>query len=321
MSPQSGHAQSQHDALLACPVHHEPLTWQSDAFVCRICGPTGRRHGAVRSFIESADPFYEGKYDNRTKYIPKNDGFWATLPLAIVLQGYTRAVAKSLRAGSTVLELGCAGGIAWLGRRYSMVGLDIASGALPLAAEDYALLIQGDATNIPLREKSVDGVISSFFFEHFDDAGKAAILSECWRVLRPGGKIIFYYDIWSENKVISAYRRSRPDLYKREFLDGDCHIGYVTPPDNDKIFHEAGFQIERQTYHQRTPILDNSCWQKFSKWPGIMGAYAKVNKTLTSGLFRLPALTLIAVVDGTVGKFLPRSHARCVTTVARKTNG
>jgi len=305
------------DGLLACPVHHTPTTRRDASYICDTCGEVGHIRGPVRCFELNPDPFYEGRYKNRTKFIPKNDGFWATLPLAIVLQGYPTAVARALPANSTVLELGCAGGVAWFGKRYRMVGLDLSSDAIPLASHDYALLIQGDATKIPLQDRSVTGVISSCFFEHFDDEGKARILRECRRVIRPGGKVVFYYDIWTENFLISAYRRTRPEDYEAQFLNGDGHIGYAVPSHNEQLFRDAGFMIEYQTFHERTPILTNSCWQKFSSWPGLMGAYAKLNRALTAGAFWLPSLALIAVMDKTVGRLCPYSHARCVTTIAR----
>lgn len=303
---------------LACPIHHQPLHRVSDQLHCPVCGAVGRVEGRIVSFLPVADEFYEGKYNNRTKFLPRNDGLLATLPLRIVLQGYPTTVARELPVGSTVVELGCAGGLSWYGRRYKMVGIDLSLTALRLAAQDYASPIQADATRLPLVSESVDGVVSSCFFEHFDDKGKTAVLSECLRILKPGGKIIFFYDIWTENHVISFFRKRNPELYQSEFLDGDAHIGYAGIEHNEALFQQCGFRIARENYHERTPLLANSSWQKFARWDGIAGRIARVMRALTGGPFRLPALALIAVVDATIGRLFPPGCARCVTTVAYK---
>lgn len=304
--------------LLACPTHHQLLRRVSEQLVCPVCGVVGRAVGKIVSFLPVADEFYEGKYNNRTKFLPRNDGVVATLPLRIVLQGYPTRVAKELLAGSTVVELGCAGGLSWYGKRYRMLGIDLSLTALRLAERDYACPIQADATRLPVASESVDGVISSCFFEHFDDRGKTAVLSECFRILKPGGKVIFFYDIWTENHVVSFFRKRDPWRYQREFLDGDAHIGYADIAHNEALFQQCGFRIASESYHERTPLLANSSWQKFAQWNGLAGSAARIMRALTGGALRLPALTLIAVVDATIGRLFPPTCARCVTTVAYK---
>lgn len=305
-------------AALACPVHHEPLRSAGPRLVCPVCGDVGRVEGRVVSFMAQADEFYEGKYNNRTKFVPKNDGFLATLPLRVVLQGYPTTVADELPAGSKVVEIGCAGGIAWFARRYKMIGIDLSLTALRLAATDYAHPIQANAMQLPFASASIDGVISSCFFEHLDDHGKSAVLKECTRVLRPGGKVVFYYDIWTENHVISLFRKRDPARYEREFLARDGHIGYSSIPHNHALFAGSGLRIVRETYHERTPLLANSSWQKLAHWPGMAGRVARVMNFLTNGVFRLPSLALLAIVDATIGRLFPPARARCVMTIARK---
>jgi hypothetical protein len=71
-------------------------------------------------------------------------------------------------------------------------------------------------------------------------------------------------------------------------------------------------------FHERSPLLANSAWQKLSQWPGMMGHLAKIGRFATAGVARIPALAAIAVVDGTVGRLLPQRYARGLTTVAKK---
>lgn len=273
--------------------------------------------GGVVSFLDQPDEFYEGKYNNRTRYAPRSHGLLATLPLRIV-QGYTTSVADALPPGATVVEIGCAAGIDWFARRYRMIGMDLSRAALASVAERYALAVQCNATAMPLASGSVDGVVSSCLFEHLSAQDKARLLAECQRVLKPGGKVVFHYDIRTDNPVIARYRRNRPDLYQRLFLDGDGHIGYAGIEDNRALFTTAGLAIAREAFHERTPLLSNSVWQKLSHWPGTAGRIGRIGARFTSGPAMLPSLGLIWLADATIGRLLPRRHARMMTTVAVK---
>lgn len=303
---------------LCCPTDREPLELDADQLVCPRCGLIGRMLGPVASLMAHADPFYEGKYANRTKFVPRNDGYLATLPLRIVLFGYPNEVAAALPARSKVVEIGCAGGIDWFGHRYHMIGFDLSGASLRIAATNYDQVVQCDATRMPLADQSVDGVISSCLFEHLTAGDKERLLTECFRVLRPGGKVVFFYDITTENPIIAHYRHQRPDLYQTLFLDGDGHIGYAGPNENRAHFVGAGLSVEREIFHERTPVLASPVWHKLSQWPGFRGRAAKVMQRLGTGPMRQPWLGLIWVVDGTVGRLFPPRYARGMTTVAVK---
>jgi len=301
-----------------CPQDRLDVTRDGDQLVCPKCGVVGRQLGPVVSFMAQSDPFYEGKYANRTKHIPPGDGYLATLPMRIVLAGYPNEVADALKPGSRVVEIGCAGGVDWFGKRYCMVGMDLSRAGLLIAAGQYAEVVQCNATRMPLPDGSVDGVISSCLFEHLSDGDKEALLSECARVLRPGGKVVFFYDIKTDNPLIAGYRRRRPDLYQTLFLDGDGHVGYSTVEENRVFFAKAGLEVTREVFHERTPVLSSPVWYKFGHWPGLRGRAARMMLRLGSGPLRMPWQGVIWVVDGTVGRILPQRYARGMTTVAVK---
>jgi len=301
-----------------CPQDHSILTSDGQVLTCATCGTVGRWKNGIASFLPEADGFYEGKYNNRTKYVPSGDGFLATLPLRVVGQGYPTAVARELPAGSTIIEIGCAGGIDWFGQRYDMIGIDLSEAALKIAAENYATVVQADATRLPFADGSIDGVVSSCLFEHLSADTKDNLLREIRRVLKPRGKVIFFYDVTTENPVIAAYRAGRPELYQTQFLDGDGHIGYESIEANRRRFDRAGLIVIREAFHERTPFLTNSVWQKLSQWPGKPGTLAKIGAALTSGPARLQALALTSLADAIAGPFLPPRYARCLTTIALK---
>lgn len=93
--------------------------------------------------------------------------------------------------GSRVADLGCGTGdlcreLAGAGHR--PVGIDRSRGMLA-AARTVAPLIRADALVLPLPDASLDGVASGFALRNL--ASLPVFLSECARVLRPGGRLAF----------------------------------------------------------------------------------------------------------------------------------
>lgn len=73
---------------------------------------------------------------------------------------------------------------------------------------------QGNATNIPLPDQSVDRVISSLLFHHLSPEQKRAALSESSRVLKEGGTL--HIVDWG----VSSNLRCRLGFYLVQLLDG-----------------------------------------------------------------------------------------------------
>jgi ubiquinone/menaquinone biosynthesis C-methylase UbiE len=108
----------------------------------------------------------------------------------------------ALQQGEVLLELGCAAGehtvrLAPMVRR--AIGLDFSADAIRLAREraaregSAAQFLQGDVADLSaFGDGSVDKVLAMDLVEHVPDAVLDSMLRECFRVLRPGGRLVLY---------------------------------------------------------------------------------------------------------------------------------
>ncbi|WP_418791101.1 class I SAM-dependent methyltransferase [Phosphitispora sp. TUW77] len=74
---------------------------------------------------------------------------------------------------------------------FSLVGCDFNPEVITQAEKTgiYEKVIVADARNLPFKSESFSNVFSNCAFEHFDDI--EIVLGEVWRVLKPGGRLIF----------------------------------------------------------------------------------------------------------------------------------
>jgi SAM-dependent methyltransferase len=103
-------------------------------------------------------------------------------------------LAADLPVGRTILDVGNGLGeqdrlIAEVANPHTLIALNITESQLrsgrAVLASASAIPVNGDATRIPLRDASIDGVICVEAAFHFDS--RAAFFAEAFRVLRPGG--------------------------------------------------------------------------------------------------------------------------------------
>jgi len=118
-------------------------------------------------------------------------------------------------------------------------------------------LVVGDADRLELPDESVDVVVSNLGINNFDNA--AAVLRECHRVLRPGGRLLIstnlvghmqeFYDAFAD--VLARLGRDRQAL--------DEHINHRATIDGTRAMLEtAGFVTEVETGSFRMRFADGT---------------------------------------------------------------
>lgn len=269
----------------------------------------------VFSFLSTPDDFYEGAYLNRIKFNPKSENVLSRLPLWLINNGYLWEVRKQFKPNSILVELGCASGVDYFGSRYRMIGIDLSFTSLT-GLQNYKYALQGDATALPLADKSVDGIISSYFWEHIPPAVKDKMLAEFRRVLKPGGKLVFLYDVETENGFIKLLKKDNPAKYKELFIDKDGHLGYETPEENKAKFIENRFELIKHFGMERTWFQSHSVYEKFSHSSGCKGWIGKMGKVL--GRYRslnLINIFFVRLIDETLGRLFNEKKSRIIISV------
>lgn len=153
-------------------------------------------------------------------------------------------------AGERILEIGFGTGHALVslsqsvGRSGVVIGIDLSEGMARVARDrledtglwDAVLLTCGDGPRLPVRDGLVDGVFMSFTLELFDTPRMPAVLEECRRVLRDGGRL----------GVVSLAKREEDNLpvrlyewvHERVPRYVDCR-----PIPVEQVVERAGFEI------------------------------------------------------------------------------
>lgn len=158
--------------------------------------------------------------------------------------GNPTALAK-LSAGEVVLDLGSGGGIDVLlsarrvGPSGKAYGLDMTEEMLALANEnrlkaglENVEFLKGEIENIPLPENSVDVIISNCVINL--SADKDRVLSEAFRVLKPGGRLAIS-DVVTRGEML-------PEIRKSVLLWVGCIAGALEENEYRSKLGAAGFE-------------------------------------------------------------------------------
>ena len=110
-------------------------------------------------------------------------------------------------------------------------------------------LYDGGAEHIPLEDTSVDFVVSTHVFCSVNNPQQA--LREIWRVLKPGGQLIFLEHVAAESGSWNRrVQEAIAPIWKRLF--DNCHPNRET----EKTLRSAGFEIaDGQNFRLKFPVI------------------------------------------------------------------
>jgi len=149
-------------------------------------------------------------------------------------------------AEGRVLEIGVGSGLnlPHYGERAArIIGLDPSAKLLSMAeraTRSVSLpveLLKGSAEAIPLDDKSVDTVVTTWTLCTIPSVTRA--LSEMRRVLKPGGRLLFVEHGRSPDPNVRRWQDRLTPLWKR--IAGGCHLNRAI----SQLIEESGFRIER----------------------------------------------------------------------------
>jgi ubiquinone/menaquinone biosynthesis C-methylase UbiE len=158
-------------------------------------------------------------------------------------------------AQGRVLEIGVGSGLnlpLYTDAAEHVVGLDPSPRLLSMARRVHRRsaasteLIEGSAVALPLEDKSIDTVVTTWTLCTIPDVTGA--VREMRRVLKPSGQLRFVEHGRSPDESVRRWQDRLTPLWKH--LGGGCHLNRPIR----KILEESGFRIERiETGYMKGP--------------------------------------------------------------------
>lgn len=158
-----------------------------------------------------------------------------------------------------VLDLGCGWGtfsFALAPRVEEVVGLDFSEKAVELCRSrrrelgvENVRFVRADAADTGLEPESFDVVIAADLLEHLYPEDTRAVLSECARVVRRGGRLV----VWTPHRGhFLEILKSRGILLRPD----PSHVDYKSIEGLREMLEEAGFMLEKAYYAEsHLPVL------------------------------------------------------------------
>ncbi len=171
--------------------------------------------------------------------------------------GNPQAIAE-LKAGATVIDLGCGGGFDCflaarrVGPTGRIIGVDMTEEMIEKARTNAAAggyenveFRLGEIEHLPVSDETADAIISNCVINLSPDKGR--VYSEAFRVLRPGGRLAI-----SDVVAVAPI----PDRVKRDFSAySGCVAGAAAVPETEAMLKAAGFADIRVRVHEESAFF------------------------------------------------------------------
>lgn len=159
----------------------------------------------------------------------------------------------NLREGDSVLDLGCGRGSKTDALRLlgvDPVGIDLDPDAIRQAREDFpkTRFQVGDVHALPFADNTFDALFSLSVLQYVD---REAVLKECHRVLKPGGRAVFVEHL-GRNPFVRAYRVARK-VCRWEYAPYLTPRGYIDVHKHGE-FENLFAKTQVRAFHLTTPL-------------------------------------------------------------------
>jgi ubiquinone/menaquinone biosynthesis C-methylase UbiE len=187
---------------------------------------------------------------------------------AALTQRFVDALGEAING--SVLDVACGPGIlsaAIAKSARDVVAFDLTPEMLKKAAQRCAAadvsnvrFREGNANELPFSNAAFDAAVTRLSVHHFDRP--ARVISEIFRVLRPGGRFVMA-------DVISSEVPLEAELHNAiEILRDPSHIRMLPGSELTSLVGDAGFEIESRTSWDKP--------REFEEWMGIVNDPARV---------------------------------------------
>jgi SAM-dependent methyltransferase len=178
--------------------------------------------------------------------------------------------------GKVVLELGCSEGYLLASflqfERFTAIGADIDPAPLARGRAqhgDRIKFVQSTASCIPLPGESVDAIYTIDTVEHLSEP--AAIMKECYRVLRPGGVFLIHFGPWRSHDG-SHLEDIITFPWPHVFFSMDTLLKVAASLYDSGEYKPACYWLDPETGAKRpNPYLDRERWRVFLNRMTIAG--------------------------------------------------
>jgi SAM-dependent methyltransferase len=176
-----------------------------------------------RAGVEDLSEFY------RTKFVSDevlDARYFRALDRFDMRFARTMWVYDNVRAGSTVLDLGCGAGMLALLKRkgVTLAGVDLSPECAAASRRNgYDFTCASELTRLPFADDSFDYAVSLDVLGHVGFKEKDAVLSEIRRVLRPGG--VTMHGIECTDRLAQKSYEEMTEEELRRFVAVDGHVG------------------------------------------------------------------------------------------------
>ena len=187
-----------------------------------------------RAGITDVAEFYRTKFVSDEVLDPR---YFKALDRFDIRFARTMWVYDNVRAGSTVLELGCGAGMLALLKRkgVKLTGVDLSEAcALAARRNGYDQTFSAELSSLPFAAASFDYVVSLDVLGHIESDEKDAVLAEVKRVLRPAGVTMHGIECTDRAAQKSYDEMSANEL--RRFIEIDGHVGLEEEQEHGRRF-------------------------------------------------------------------------------------